>query len=218
MNKTRRRLLQGAAVLGVGATARADDDLREESPAQRARVEPHARRADPRVAVRRAIEVRGERQAPRKSRASRARRSRRSRSRRCRTCSASSRRPGLHFERHHAGHARHRPAPAPADDPRAGGAARASTRWTTCALPVGVAHPLHRVRREHRHGVGQRRGADGAVHARHALVQRVDRRAACRRCSTRSASTRKAAFLLAEGADGSSLTRTIPIAHARSTT
>ena len=87
------------------------------------------------------------------------RRNRRCRSRRCRTCSASSRRracissaimrafptsiPHQHRLMVHglvraaaALHdGRHRP------------------------LSVGVAHPLHRMRREHRHGVGQRRGA-----------------------------------------------------------
>ena len=76
------------------------------------------------------------------------------------------------------GHARRRSAPAPADDPRPRGAAARLHDGRPHALPVGVAHPLHRVRREHRHGMGQRRRADRAVHARHAGVQRVDRRAA----------------------------------------
>ena len=85
---------------------------------------------------------------------------------------------GLHFERHHAG--------VPDIDPHQHrlmihGLVPQSARLhdgRPDALPVGVAHPLHRMRREHRHGVGQRRGADGAVHARHARLQRVDRRAA----------------------------------------
>ena len=149
----------------------------EEPAAERARVEPHARRARPRVAVRRAVEVRGQRQAPRKSRAH----------------------PHAAFvgrvhaaaepvRHHHAvgpalraaprGHAGRRPAPAPADDPRARREPAHLHDGRHRALPVRVARPLHRVRREHGHGVGQRRGADRPVHARDALVQRVDRRAA----------------------------------------
>ena len=69
----RRSLLRRGAVLGgalaAGAQARADDGLDEEPAAERSRVEPHARRTGPRVALRRAVEVRGERHAPRKPRA-----------------------------------------------------------------------------------------------------------------------------------------------------
>ena len=97
-------------------------------------VEPHARRADPGVALRRSVEVRGERQAPREPRAH----------------AHAAFVGGVHaaaepVRHHHAvgpalrapsrGHPGHRPAPAPADDPRPRRAIRASTRWTTsCAF------------------------------------------------------------------------------------
>ena len=57
----------------------------------------------------------------------------------------------------------------------------------------------------------QRRGADGPVLARDDRLQRVDRRAAVDAARARPASTRKAKFVLAEGADGAALTRTIPL-------
>jgi sulfane dehydrogenase subunit SoxC len=79
-------------------------------------------------------------------------------------------------------------------------------------LPSGVALSLHRVRRQHRHGVGQRGRAHRAVHA-----------TACCQCSEftgvplitlldmAGADYKNGKFVLAEGADGSSMTRTIPM-------
>ena len=55
------------------------------------------------------------------------------------------------------------------------------------------------------------------VHARHAVVQRVHRRAAvdaARRCA--APTCKRGRFVLAEGADGSSMTRTIPMERSRS--
>ena len=79
-------------------------------------------------------------------------------------------------------------------------------------LPSVVALPLHRVRRQHRHGMGQRRRADRAVHARHA--HRAANSPACR-CALlldmAGVDYKRARFVLAEGADGSSMTRTIPM-------
>ena len=128
---------------------------------------------------------------------------------------------GLHFERHHRAGAGHRPVAAPADDPRPGASGRADvfTMDDIDALSVGVAHPLHRVRRQHRHGVGQRRGADRAVHARHARLQRVHRRAAVDAARRGAASTRRTRkFVLAEGADGSATDAHDPDGDSRSTT
>ena len=148
----------------------------EEPAAERSRMEPHAGRTGPRLALRRSVEVRGERQAPRKPRAH----------------AHAAVVGGVHaaaepVRDHHAlraalrapsrRHAAGRPAPAPADDPRPRRASARLHDGRHRALPVGVAHPLHRMRRQHRHGMGQRRGSDGPVFARHALVQRVDRRA-----------------------------------------
>ena len=123
----------GALAARASQRRRARTPARRQPAAQRARVEPHARRADPRVALRRAVEVRGERPAPRKPRPH----------------AHAAVVGGVHaaaepVRHHHAvgpalrapsrRRARHRSAPAPADDPRPGRASRASTRWTTsCA-------------------------------------------------------------------------------------
>ena len=85
---------------------------------------------------------------------------------------------GLHFERHHQGWwdidpSKHRF--------MVNGMVKTPKVFTMdelMRLPVGVALPLHRMRREHRHGMGQRGRAHLPVHARHAVVQRVHRRAA----------------------------------------
>ena len=79
---------------------------------------------------------------------------------------------GLHFERHHAGMPGRRPAPASADDPRARGESAHLHDGRHRALSFGVAHPLHRVRREHGHGM--------------VATSR------CRPCSTRTACSRAA--------------------------
>ena len=75
---------------------------------------------------------------------------------------------GLHFERHHQGWWDIDPQ-APADAQRSDAIAAEEGHGLhhgrDHAAALGVALPLHRVRRQHRHGVGQRRGADGAVHA-----------------------------------------------------
>ena len=80
----------------------------------------------------------------------------------------------------------HRSQPASPHDPRARAQSAHLHDGRPDAIPVGVAHPFHRVRREHRHGMGQRRGADGAVHARHACRAANGPACRCRRCSTRS--------------------------------
>ena len=172
-------MLSGGALAGgaAGGRSRAGHRPVAQSSAQRPGVEPHARRPDARLALRRAVEVRSQRAPPRE--------------------------PGPHAHaafvgvvhaaaepvRHHhpvgpalrappRGHAGHRPAPASPDDPRHGARAAHLLDGRSPALPVGVARALHRVRREQRHGVGQRRGADGAVLARDAGLLRVHRRAA----------------------------------------
>ena len=71
-----------------------------------------------------------------------------------------------------------RPAPAPPDDPRTVPQSAHLHDGRPDALPVGVAHPLHRMRREHGHGVGERRRPDRPVLARHDRLLRMDRRAA----------------------------------------
>ena len=187
----RRSARRRCARRGRGARDRVAPLARGSRPqpaAERARVESRARRADPRQPVRRAVEVRGEDRAARKSR------------------------PHPHaavvgvvhaaaepLRHHHAvgpalraaprGNARDRSAPAPADDPRDGGESADLHDGRHPALPVGDAHPFHRMRRQHRNGVGQRRGADRPVLARDARLQRMDRRRCCRRCSTNAAST-----------------------------
>ena len=118
-------------------------------------------------------------------------------SRRCRTCSASSRRADCTSSAITRACREIDPAPASPDDPRPGQAAADLHDGRHHAVSVGVAHPLHRVRRQHRHGVGQRRRADRAVHARHARVQRVHRRAAvhtARRGRHRSARRRSSCW------------------------
>ena len=181
-------LTGGAAAALAGARAAAADTRRRRRPPRRPAVEPLARRADPRFAVRRAVEVRSERAAPAESRAH--------------AHAALVGRVHAAAEPvrdHHAvgpalraasrGRPRHRPASAPADDPRPRPRAARVHDGGHHALSVGVAHPLHRVRRQHRHGMGQRRGPDRPVHARHAGLQRVDRRAARDAARRRRAST-----------------------------
>ena len=122
---------------------------------------------------------------------------------------------GLHFERHHQGWHDIDPAQHRLMIKGLVSSAARLHDGRPDAPAVGVAHPFHRVRRQHRHGVGQRRGADRAVHARHALVLRVHRRAAvaaARRLRLRH--SKRASYVLAEGADGSSMTRTIAIERA----
>ena len=75
-------------------------------------------------------------------------------------------------------HAGGRSGAASADDPWPRQAAADADDGRRDAVSVGFAHSLHRMRRQRRHGVGQRCGADRAVHARHDRVQRVHRRVA----------------------------------------
>ena len=121
---------------------------------------------------------------------------------------------GLHFERHHAG--------VPDIDPHQHrlmihGLCRNPRIFTMDdLLRFPSVSRIHFIECGANTGMewAQRRGADGAVHARNARLLASGPACCCRRCSTKSASTAKAKFLLAEGADGAALTRTIPMAMA----
>ena len=89
---------------------------------------------------------------------------------------------GLHFERHHQGWwdidpSKHR-LMVNGSDEKMVRTPMVFTMDELMRLPSVEPLPLHRVRRQHRHGVGQRRRADLPVQPRHAQLQRIHRRAA----------------------------------------
>jgi sulfane dehydrogenase subunit SoxC len=117
---------------------------------------------------------------------------------------------GLHFERHHQGWWDIDPAQAPPHGQRHGQDAPRLHHGRADAPAQRVALSLHRMRRQHRHGVGQRGRAD--LQYSHGMLS----------CSEftgvplitllemAGADLKGGKFVLAEGADGSSMTRTIP--------